>query len=320
MTTNTRPAIDYTPWHDTVTAWDSPAAFAAAGGWVDGVHTINLGDGPALDLLIVGQPFDMPVIPVFFNGAVTARGEKTGPFFSGSRLAAKAGFGFIAISDPSLGLHQSLGLAWYAGNRYSNVQDQITETLAGIAAQSGRELLLIGGSGGGFASLYYGGRLNDVASAMVWNPQTEIRRYNKWYVDNYMQHAWGEECAAGTSVVGSLPKRVLYWQNANDWHVAGHAQPYMAAAGFNHQGRGVYESGPDKVVCFAAYGEGHAGLPEKPMITAIRRLLDPNVTASHALDTAIAKHAFGWEAPEWVFRDKVYLEVPEVALLIARES
>ncbi len=318
MTTETRPSNNYEQWHATQIRWESPAQFAAGGPWADGIHTVGLGDGPALDVLIVGQPqTEGRVIPVFFNGAVTARETKTGPFFSGSGLAARAGFGFVAISDPTLGLDQSLGLAWYAGNRHSTVQDQISEVLAGIAASSKRELLLIGGSGGGFSALYYGGRLNEVASAVVWNPQTEIRKYLPAFVDNYMRHAWGgdEGCTAETSVIGSLPKRLVYMQNANDWHVSGHTQPYLAAGSFTHRGRGVFESGPGRVVCFASYGEGHAAIPEPLLTTLLHQMLDPAVTASQAIDAALARHAVSWDTPVWSHPHLVTLgdmEVPNV--------
>lgn len=254
-----------------------------------------------MDLLFVGQPHTSgTVIPVFFNGAVAARETKTGPFFSGSRLADKGGFGFIAVSDPSLGLDLSLGLAWYAGNRYSKVQDQITAVLASIAAKTGQELLFIGGSGGGFASLYYGGRLETVASAVVWNPQTEIHKYNPAFVENYMKHAWdGEEnCTAQTSVVGSLPKRLVYMQNASDWHVSGHTQPFLEAAHFTHRGRGVYVE-DSAVVCFASYGDGHAPLPEGPLMALIHQLLDQRTTASQAVDAMLARHATSWSTPDW---------------------
>lgn len=301
MTTDTLPASDYTRWSAAHIHWDSPAHFAAGDAWGDGVHTISLGGGPGLDILFSGQPHTAgSVIPVFFNGAVTGRETKSGPFFSGSGLAGKAGLPFIAISDPSLNLDVSLGLAWYAGNRFSNVQDQITDTLAAIAQRSGRELLFIGGSGGGFASLHYGGRLGTVASALVWNPQTEIHKYNPAFVDNYMRLAWGDaECTATTSVVGSLPKRLLYMQNASDWHVPNHTQPFLEAGGFTHRGRGVFESGADRVACLASYGDGHAALPEPELLTALELMVDPAATASQVVDGLISRHATRWEPPAW---------------------
>ncbi|MFJ6453412.1 hypothetical protein [Paenarthrobacter sp. NPDC091669] len=317
MTTETRPSSNYEAWHIDLTRWDSVSEFAANGPWADGVHTISLGDGPSLDLMIVGQPHTSgAVIPVFFNGAVSARETKTGPFFSGSRLATKGGFGFIAVSDPSLGLDPSVGLAWYAGNRYSDVQDQITAVLASIAARTERELLFIGGSGGGFASLYYGGKLSTVASAIVWNPQTEIQKYNPAFVENYMQHAWGgeENCTAQTSVVGSLPKRLVYMQNANDWHVSGHTQPFLEAGHFTHRGRGVFVK-DSAVVCFASYGDGHAPLPEGPLTALIHQFLDPGTTASQAVDAMLARHATSWRTPEWSHPHLITVEQMEVPLI-----
>lgn len=301
MTTGTRPRSDYNQWQMTQKCWGSTSEFLDGPPWADGIHTVDLGDGPALDILIKGKPHEAgSVIPVFFNGAVGSRETKAGPFFSGSGIAAKAGVGFIAISDPSLNLDESLGLAWYAGNKFSNVQDQITEILAGIAEHSGREMLFVGGSGGGFASLYYGGRLSTVASAIVWNPQTEIRKYNQTFVDNYMRHAWGDEvCTTQTSVVGSLPKRLIYMQNASDWHVTGHTQPYLEAGGFEHRGSGIFGAGDDRIVCIASYGEGHAPLPEAPLLTAIKLMMEPARTASRVVEGIASRYSAGRVTPEW---------------------
>lgn len=68
-----------------------------------GVHTIGARDDEALDLLITGEPGqDGRAIPVFFNGAVPGRHEKTGPFFSGGRVGPKVSSGYISVSDPAV--------------------------------------------------------------------------------------------------------------------------------------------------------------------------------------------------------------------------
>jgi hypothetical protein len=308
---------NYERWETMQISWSSLSDFMAAWPWADGIHTVTLGSGPALDILIKGQPYSAgPVIPVFFNGAVSGRDSHLGPFFSGSGIAAKLGLGFIAFSDPSLNLDRTVGIGWYAGNRFSSVQDQISEILAAVAERSGRELLLIGGSGGGFASLYYGGRLNSVASAIVWNPQTDIHRYNPKFVDLYINQAWGSEpVTAQTAVVGSLPRRLFYTQNASDWHVSSHAQPYIQAGEFTPRGRGVFESTPDRVVCIADYGDGHAALPEAPLLTAIELMMNPKTTASQAVDGVIARHAVSWTTPKWThpqFNQLGDFEVPKI--------
>lgn len=317
MTTLTTPARDYGRWSPTHIQWGSSTEFAAAAPWIDGIHSIDCGGGPSLDILVSGQPHIAgPVLPVFFNGAVTDRETKSGPFFSGSGIAAKAGFPFIALSDPSLELDASLGLAWYAGNRFGNIQDEITAVLDAIARGINRELLLVGGSGGGFAALYYGGRLNEVASAIVWNPQTDIYKYNPIFVENYLRHAWGKkDCLAKTSVVGCLPKRLLFMQNANDWHVPNHTQPFLEAASFKHRGRGVFEADANHVVCLASYGDGHAPLPEPVITTAINLMTNPTATASQAVDGVISRHATEWSAPLWSHPHLMKLPPMEVAAL-----
>lgn len=288
-------ANEYDAWEDAHVEWPSIAAFAAAPAWIDGIHTISLGRGPAIDLLFRGSPLEDAVVPVFFNGAVTERESKAGPFFSGQRIAAAGGFGFIAVSDPSTNLHESLGLAWYAGHRHGSLQDELTEILAVIARRSGRELLLVGGSGGGFAALHYGHRLGESASVLVWNPQTDVLSYNPAFVRNYLQHAYDLELPerdwepvarkafpGALTVLGSRPRRLLYTQNSTDWHIERHTRPFLD--GYVHQGHGRFEADPQHVVLVATYGQGHAALPERLVSAAIGTLRDPSASAREAAE------------------------------------
>ncbi|WP_058234074.1 hypothetical protein [Devriesea agamarum] len=300
----------YDDWPDDHHEWGSLEEFVEANAWPDGIHTIPLGDGPALDLLFKDQPLNAPVTPVFFNGAITGRETKHGPFFSGRGLAATGQFGFIGVSDPSVNLHESLGLAWYAGNKYGPFQDQLTRIFQRLADVSGSELLFIGGSGGGFASLYYGHRLAEKASVLVWNPQTDVLRYNPQFVKNYLsrafdldlpQHGWEPAALAGTqgvdlSIAQSRPRRLLYMQNASDWHVQSHTAPFLAS-GYEHCGRGVFESDPHHVVQIADYGEGHAALPDTVLLSAIECFKDTAVTASAVSDRLVARRGQGWHEP-----------------------
>lgn len=57
----------------------------------DGLHSIQLGQGQHLDILLRDAPLDpaSKVSSVFFNGAVTQRATKTPPFLSGAGISKR---------------------------------------------------------------------------------------------------------------------------------------------------------------------------------------------------------------------------------------
>ncbi|TVU61556.1 hypothetical protein FQP90_13530 [Paenarthrobacter nitroguajacolicus] len=312
---------NYEPWPGGHFRWSSIKDFHQAGTWADGIHTISLESGPDLDLFFHGNPLadGRKVVPVFFNGAVTARETKTGPFFSGRKIAHTANVGFIAVSDPSHNIDHSLGLSWYAGNRYQDLQASITEVLRAIASEGAHELLFIGGSGGGFASLYYGHQIGEHASVLVWNPQTSITEYDIRFAKNYFAQAFGagaeldgdnwkpfaKDLAASfgveTEALQSKPRRLLYMQNGSDWHTPVHAVPFIQAGGFQHLGHGLYATDENHIVWAANYGVGHAPLPESILLVALSLLLNPEITVSAAAAQMVDTLAEGATAlaPGW---------------------
>ncbi|WP_284975494.1 hypothetical protein [Arthrobacter sp. efr-133-TYG-104] len=310
----TVPASNYDVWPGSHFEWDTVAHFLEGPQWRDGVHTIGLGSGPDLDIFVSGNPLEESnaVIPVFFNGAITGREDKSGPFFSGRKISAMGGFGFIAVSDPSVNLDPTLGLAWYAGNAHQSLQDSLTSLLREISARSGRELLLIGGSGGGFASLYFGHELGEAASVLVWNPQTRIIEYNPIFVKNYITKALAADAdledsdwkrvaehearrfGVGLDALDCKPRRLLYMQNGTDWHTPVHAVPFLQHGDFQHRGKGLYNTDENHVVWIASYGVGHAPLPEKALLAAIQLMRDPDLSAlqtTQQLKTSLAGEA-----------------------------
>lgn len=301
---------DYESWSPTVVRWPSIDDFIGADKVVDGVHVIDAHPGPALEVLIRDvneEPTDLS-LPVFFTGAVDKRSEKIGPFFSGSGLSEQGGFGFVSISDPSLSLGSSLGLAWYAGNQYQDVQGNITGILKKISDIFGRELVLVGGSGGGFAALYFGFQLADRCSVLAWNPQTDIFKYNPTAVKGYFSTAYSERASAAVNspswenptkeVLASepitydlcspepgwgRPRRLLVMQNASDWHVPHHLAPFLRSVGFRHMGRGVYETDVHHMAVIADFGLDHAPLPAQAVLDAVLTLRETDASVSLVL-------------------------------------
>lgn len=299
---------DYSRWGELHYEHNDADAFRAVleSGRTAGVHSVRMRDGESLDLQIVGEPGkDGRAIPVFFNGAVPARHDKSGPFFSGGRVGPLVSSGYVSLSDPAVDRDPGVTLAWYAGHEGLATRETILAVLESVAYVFLRELVLVGGSGGGFAALYYASRLRSDASAFVWNPQTDILAYNRTFVDAYLTRSFPEryaaeldpvswlaqrteECTAADlhrSVVSPdyhdprMVRRLLLLQNHSDWHLTGHTVPYLKANEFVSMGTGSYMLSPNHVIQIAEWGQGHAPLPTELILDHLRAFLDPDRTS-----------------------------------------
>lgn len=294
---------DYSRWGDLHHVHDDEIAFGAAlnSAGATGVHSLSMGNGESLDVLVVGEPGrDGRAIPVFLNGAVPAREQKSGPFFSGGRVGPAVASGYLSLSDPAVDHDSNVSLAWYAGHEGVDTRKAIISALETVASVYRRELVLVGGSGGGFAALYYASKLGCDASAFVWNPQTDILAYNRTFVDTYLTRSFpehsavteeattwlnqrSEECVAADvhrSVVTEghhdprSIRRLLLLQNISDWHLTAHTVPYLKAHGFMSVGTGGYVLNPNLSVQIADWGQGHAPLPTELVVDHLRAFLD----------------------------------------------
>lgn len=271
----------------------------------EGVHSIGLGGPERLDVLVAGTPgSDGRAVPVFLSGPVPSRDTKTGPFFAGERVGAEVAPGYVAISDPSVDRDTDVSLAWYAGNQFSDVPAAVLRVLDALGAAWGAELVLVGGSGGGFASLHYAARTCAPASAFVWNPQTDILGYNRTFVDSYLHAAypdafsegvidenWRKRTAQTCTDAGihyslieddhepSSLRRMLVLQNRPDWHLAAHTIPYIERHEFRSIGTGSYLLDSQHLVQVADWGTGHAHLPNELVIRYLREFLDGRTSA-----------------------------------------
>lgn len=271
-----------------------------------GVHQLPLDGSVTLDVLVRGAPErSTAAIPVFLNGNVPSRAEKTGPFFSGGRVGPAVSPVSTAISDPAVDRDPEVPLAWYAGYDGADVTAAVLDALRAVADAWQRELVLVGGSGGGFASLRYAALLDRPCSAFVWNPQTDILRYNRTFVDHYLQSAfpeqspeipaadtWLEDRTALCARVGlehtlaereshdpSRIDRLVYLQNVNDWHLTAHAVPYFRTHRFQDIGTGSYVLGPEHVVQAGDWGAGHAPLTHDLLEAALAEFLHGDTTS-----------------------------------------
>jgi hypothetical protein len=97
-----------------------------------------------------------------------------------------------------------------------------------------------GGSGGGFAAIRIARDVPN-AIALVWNPQTNIAKYSRVFVDRYRRIAFPAIAAAGPipSDGEQFPSlcteafregyqgRIVYLQESTDWHVDAHLKPFL---------------------------------------------------------------------------------------------
>ncbi|QOL24414.1 hypothetical protein LP316_08530 [Thalassotalea sp. LPB0316] len=255
-----------------------------------GVNSLSFGTGQVIEFLY-NNPNKLNTkdrkLLVCFNAAVGQRDVKCGPFFSGIGLSDELGLPILSIADPLVSQNENIGLAWYAGGENSNgLQLQLTELLEQVYKQHGLELIIFGGSGGGFASLVQATRLTIPATIVVWNPQTSILNYLKEPVSDYVNTAFREFRAKADfsykqtldwfgiqhEVFADQVKeqiKLVYLQNQSDNHRNIHAIPFMKAECWTRIGSASFESSNQKLLmCFGNWGRGHVA-PSKPLLTAL---------------------------------------------------
>jgi hypothetical protein len=295
-----RSARSTTRWGGVTQEYSGAEAFLAVSGLADGVHTI-LGSAAPIDFLVRLKP-GRPLV-ISFHGSTPRNDELKLPLFTGLNIAGDLDASFVGVSDPALNLDPDLKLGWFAGCEGLELQKVLPPLLEKIVALSGsRDVICLGGAGGGFASLYYSARIPG-SIALVWNPHTDILRYNPPHVAEYGKAAFGfdsyEAAAAqlGTRIDTELAaayadrhdNRILYLQNNSDGLVVTHMRPFLASLGADveplHKGAKVNAIVTDDVWLFLDdWGEGHV----PPPTDALRALLG-------AIVADPARWRAGWE-------------------------
>lgn len=223
---------------------------------------------------------------VNFHAAITTTGVSL-PYFTGGSLHGDTAVNRILIADPALYRHESLTLAWYAGTDKLDLQHELPRLINHLHdAADGSRRLYFGGSGGGFAALFYGAPQEDVLSVAV-NPQTIIANYTRAHVERYARTCLGASDDAAIAdalapVVSDLRpvyrearNRVLYIQNTGDTHRTLHMEPFM-------------ESGLDRQRIWTierSWGSGHVAVPADEL----RRIVSTIVAAPGDWGTVMRK-------------------------------
>lgn len=251
---------------------------------IDGLYRVTLSKSNNIDVLheVVDRKRD-GIALVCFTAAISERIDKTAPFFSGRELSKVVNLPLISIADPVVS-EQNINLAWYAGSeKNTGVQTQISKILDTFATTSGyHTLILIGGSGAGFASLIQLTLETKVhLKALIWNPQTSIFNYFPRFVGEYMNVAFREKLKKnieykklmdGLGIKYEIdPNEILlnnsyvYLQNYPDiHHYKEHLMPFIHKSQFHWEkiGEGAYiNEESNGGVYVADWGKGHASPP-----------------------------------------------------------
>lgn len=206
-----------------------------------GISTICSGGLP-IDLLVSPGASDTTIF--FFHGAIER--HFTLPVLSGLGISGGLEANRVFISDPSLVLDDQLMLSWYAGNhRQPDLQQILVSVFEKIivSLKSDRSVFF-GGSGGGFASLFFASHFQN-SLALVFNPQTNIAKYSERAVRDFATKAFRADLT-GDDLLSQLPSDVVvdlcgsyrapidttiaYLQNASDKdHLESHLRPFTRA-------------------------------------------------------------------------------------------
>lgn len=264
------------------------AAFLAAlrDRTAQGVCTIALDHG---ELPVWVSLQDSPSVIFTFTGA--ANRNKPLPQFASTGLGKRVSASVIALADPSLDRHDEMRLAWYAGHEGFELQRMLPDLLRQIIDSLGAtRVAFVGGSGGGFAALYYSSKIPD-SVAIVLNPQTDLNQYHWGHRRRYREVCWPtlDRYADLNSVIDAnlaplydedSTNTAIFIQIASDYfHLTKQFAPFVAALrpGFRNR----------LIVRVANWGvEGHKPAPTSVWIPwLVAALTAPDTSATSIEET-----------------------------------
>jgi len=233
-------------WPSKNIRWNSLQDFVDQISIESGIHSILVGN-VILDIFI-GIVHSSPAY-VYFHGNCPRCASFYLPVFSGSNITGSLNTTKIVPSDPALLLDAELELAWHAGFKGVDLQGTYNKIIKKVLDVTAAPYSVFwGGSGGGFAALYYS-YFVESSIAFVWNPQVNLLHYHDHVVKKYGQTAFGLEKteelapALNNNVVYDLASlyknghknKIIYLQNYEDWHTQGHLVPFLKEMGLAHK-------------------------------------------------------------------------------------
>ncbi|MGP5307792.1 hypothetical protein [Vreelandella alkaliphila] len=246
---------------------------------IDGSYSI-FHEGALIDINL--EVMKKKPLLVFFNGAKNRENGTKLPIFSGAKVTPKKQASRLSINDPSLYLGDDISMAWYAGGKNIPLQSEILPRIIKkvFSLLQSTALVFVGGSAGGFASLFYSKKFPG-SICVVSNPQTAIFNYYKSHVNRYLKYCFdvdsvekvrdNPKLTKGTVTNlcrfygGELESKVIYLQNKHDTHhVNRHYIPFIKSFGLepNHD-VGAYQYNNNIVAYVGEWGEGHKTAPRE---------------------------------------------------------
>lgn len=223
-----------------VTQYESVEHFMSSYPVNPGVNIINE-NGLPIDFLY-SQKDGSKVTFFMFHGAIEPHFKL--PVLSGLGITGGVDAHRVFISDPALVKNEELLLSWYAGcSEHPHLQNDLVSIFKKILKDNGSQrAVFFGGSGGGYAALYFASQINS-SVALVFNPQTSLRKYDSKAVHMFTNLAYeidsreydplsliSDEVVLDVCKVYQepVPAQVIYLQNKNDvQHVNRHMKPFL---------------------------------------------------------------------------------------------
>lgn len=243
-------------------------------------------DANVLNLRFVPQESDNLLI--FFHSALTRTVKTNMPAFAGNGAIGVVDANILMISDPCITNENSISLAWYAGAESFKCQSFIKDVINCFVSVFGKDkIVLFGGSGGGFASLYYGQYFEGSISVAA-NPQTDISLYLESSVKHYLETCFPSlppgtvrqqlDLAGIDYVVNAKQNnKVIYLQNKFDTHhISKHVTAYAGDALISSS-RGANWLQDNVMVYFSEnWGKGHTAPPRAFTFGLLQEICAPH--------------------------------------------
>ena len=207
------------------------------------IYRFEDAEGTRQDLLWAPKEGATRLFVLFSGDAMRSKYDP--PVFQRWKWASALPGDVLYISDPTLWIDDTLGLAWYSGTAEHDPLAGIVALIRAIAAARGvpeSAIVTYGSSGGGFAALRVAAALPE-AIAVPINPQTTITDYEFRNVEKYLRTAFGTAdralalerhprlslAAVKEALAG---RRIVYIQNLLDpHHVESHLAPFARLMG-----------------------------------------------------------------------------------------
>ncbi|MFA5400931.1 MAG: hypothetical protein WC169_07015 [Dehalococcoidia bacterium] len=276
---------DYSRWDCPIHSYPSLEAFFDHRQIENGIHSISI-NGHLLDFFFKGKPCEN--LMVVFGGAAR-RSDGAPPFFSGIRLFDHVNCSLMAINDPSLYLDRQINLAWYTGSRVLPLQSILPAVIDRVTLLRASRTIMTGGSGGGFASLYYSTRTSQPATVVAYNPQTNICNYYRPELERFARVCFGWTKGSIQSAIGDITYDLcrhymqekaptILLQNSADYpSIMIHTIPFLKAWGLDWTGKDL---ATDNLYLHVGYwGSGHMAPPRETIAHVINQLCRTNAVS-----------------------------------------